>query len=234
MRLLMYMLVLSCVIAATPQAPANLYWIAYEGNDFPENEGWMRIGFGSGTAQRSIEDGVFILDTRSTNDLSDFYRISRQMNPDAGELFVAQWRLRVVENAGNVNTADAGISIAPDFPGSLGLRYFVDRVTSLLEDWSYPIDPLEFHSYRLESTDMIDYRLSIDAEFVLTGQWDLISTNQGFLSFGDAVRGARSLTEWEYVRFGVVPEPSTLSLLSFLLLIGALRWRSGAARRLKS
>jgi hypothetical protein len=221
MRLLMYMLVLSCVTAATPQAAANLYWIAYEGNDFPENEGWIRRIRGGG-AERTLDNGVFRLNSLADTEIKDSYTIERQINPDLGEVFIAEWRLRIVEN---LNFYEAGIGIAPDFPGTLSFQYTLDHVISTREDWSQAITPLDFHSYRVESTDMVNYRLWIDGQFARTGQWDLISFNQSFFVFGDMGQfgGTGSVTEWDYVRFGVVPEPGTGSiLLSVLAALAAM------------
>ena len=44
-------------------AAAEPFWIAYEGNDYPEHEGWERVTIG-GAAQRQLDDGGLILDTR--------------------------------------------------------------------------------------------------------------------------------------------------------------------------
>jgi hypothetical protein len=201
-----------------PPAGANLYWIAYEADDFPENEGWTRI-FGDengplqGGAVRTIADGVLVIDSLRNNQIFDFYEIQRQIDPDPGELFIAEWRVRILENTGNPGAADTGVGIAPDGGGTLGIKYFVDRVISSREGWFEPIAPLEFHTYRVTSSAMEAYAFYIDENFVRNGVWDLFSLNQSFVNFGDGVQGARSLSEWDYVRFGVVPEPGSALLL---------------------
>ena len=58
-HLLIFAAALSC--AAASPALAEQYWIAYEGDDFPENEGWTRT-ISAGGAERWIEDGALVLD----------------------------------------------------------------------------------------------------------------------------------------------------------------------------
>lgn len=212
-------------LLAARLSAADQYWVAYEGNDFPENAGWTRYNFGDGPAVRSIENGVFVLDSRASTQISDFYEIQRPLNPSPGEVFVAEWRTRILFNDGNEDTADAGITIAPDQAGTLSFRYFVDQIRSTREGWSFPIEPLEFHTYRIESFDMEVYSLWIDGQFIRDGAWDLNSLNQSFFNFGDGVRGARSLTEWDYVHFGVVPEPSTITTFG-IVIVFLTTWRS--------
>lgn len=211
-------------IAALPAA-AEQYWVAYEGNDFPENVGWIRTygneqGPRQGGAMRSIANGALVLDSRESTQIYDFYKIERQLNPESGELFVAEWRLRVLDNLGNPGTADSVFGIARDGGGTLSFGYFVDRVTSTREGWELPVTPLDFHQYRVESTDMINYSLWIDGDFAISGMWDLNSLNESFVGFGDAVQGAASLADWDYMRFGVVPEGSASVLL---VLMAAVR-----------
>lgn len=194
--------------ACGTEAIASPYWVAYEGDDFPENVGWTRYNFGVGPAERSITDGVFTIDSRASFQISDFYQIDRQLNPSPGEHFIAEWRLRILSNE-PATIGDAGVVIARDGEGTLAFQIGVDRITSSRENWSHPIDPLIFHTYRLESADMVQYQLWIDSSPVHTGTWDLNSLNASFFNFGDGVRGARSLQEWDFVRFGVVPEPNS-------------------------
>ena len=52
---LLFLTGLTLVLAAS--ATAEPYWISYDGNDFPENEGWTRV-LNEGGAERSIEDGA--------------------------------------------------------------------------------------------------------------------------------------------------------------------------------
>jgi hypothetical protein len=67
--------------------------------------------------------------------------------------------------------------------------------------------PGVFHGYELTSADMQNYTLAIDAHVVYTG-YLVCPWHDPRVSFGDETRGARSLSTWDYVRFGNVPEPS--------------------------
>ena len=50
----------------------------------------------------------------------DFYRISRQIDPEPGESFVARWRLRVDESQPLV---DPGLSFASDEAWAVGFEF---------------------------------------------------------------------------------------------------------------
>src|SRR5262245_3165514 len=100
------------LLAATVSARAEQYWVAWEGNDYPENEGWERIVDGPGPATRSIHEGVMTLDGRWDRQVDDYYRMDRTLDPGMGESFVLQWRVRVVEVIGNpLGLYDAGVGI---------------------------------------------------------------------------------------------------------------------------
>ena len=212
-RLLLFAAGLSC--ALTGVAHAAPYWVAYEGDDFPEDAGWHRTAFGGG-AERTLEAGVLRLDSLGSTEIVDAYQIDREIDPESGELFVAEWSVRI---AANLNHRDSGVVIAPDGGGTLSLEYTFDQLVSQREGWSIPIVPLEFHTYRIESLDMENYSLWIDGAFARNGEWDLFSLNRSFFAFGDTTQfgGTGSVTEWDYVRFGVIPEPPSYLCLTLLL-----------------
>ena len=54
---------ISTLSTFTASATAEPYWTAYEGNNLPENEGWLRL-ISHGGAIRIIEDGALVLDSR--------------------------------------------------------------------------------------------------------------------------------------------------------------------------
>ncbi|MBP9025348.1 MAG: PEP-CTERM sorting domain-containing protein [Phycisphaerae bacterium] len=70
------------------------------------------------------------------------------------------------------------------------------------------------------------YSLSVDDSVVYVG--DLASSpGAPGVGWGDATDGASSLSVWQYVRFGVVPEPSAALLIISVGLAGViLRARS--------
>ena len=170
-------------LVAVSTATAEPYWITYEGNDYPENEGWTRAyrnedGWNLGGAERSVENGVLTLDTRRSDMICDYYGILRQVDPDPGEIFVAEWRLNVLEAN---RSMELGVWIArDDSPGDLVVEYLEDELWIGREHWSFQIEPHVFHTYRVESTDMVDYSLWVDGEHVYDGTFHTYTTLELF------------------------------------------------------
>jgi hypothetical protein len=195
---------------------AEPYWIAYEGNEYPEDVGWRRTygdenGPYAGGAERSLAGGVFTIDSMRHDQIVDFYRIQRLINPGMGEVFRAEWRV-LVDPVSDAD--DAGVLVARDSPpGYVSFKNGPDGVLIKPGDVVIPLDPGVFHSFSVESSDMERFDLSIDGVPAYSGLFETNSLLQSYVFFGDSVQGARSLTHWDYVRFGVVPEPAVLPLL---------------------
>jgi len=198
------------------QARAEQYWITYEGSDFPENEGWTRSTYAGG-AERWLEDGALVIDSISVGDLqaTDTYRQLDVRRPEPGELFVAEWRMRVDEF---VDFYDAGVVMArPEPLGDLHFAHAVDHLV-VYDDWDpIPVAPDEWHIYRFESQDMDAYTLFVDGAPVYEGHFQTPSLIDPLFAFGNMARGAASLSRWDYVHFGIIPEPRSVLLLGALL-----------------
>jgi len=218
----MFLVALSC--AGFPVATAEQYWIAWEGDDFPENQGWERV-WGNWDGQyegpgaiRTLEDGILTYDSLYDDGVYDFSKMNRpgQMDPDPGELFIVEWRLKIDHVVGYT---DPGVGITSDEAWLLGLAYGYDRIYSVYEDYAViPIDPGMFHSYRIISPDMRDYHLYVDGELAHHGAfWHWVGASQ--ITWGEGTQGAASVHRWDYFRFGAVPEPSSALLLGLSLLI---------------
>ena len=220
LRMLMFLGVVAYALAWP--AAATPYWFAYEGNDLPENEGWGRSwGNDSGSQQgdgavRTVENGVLTMDSLYDLRVYDYAYLYPygEVDPDAGELFVAECRVKIDEAIGDGYDSTFGVS--SDSAMQLAFGLFPDRIESIWEDdFAIPVAPGVFHDYRVMSWDMQTYELYIDGELAHQGtfwQGSLYSK----LAWGDGVRGAASLTHWDYVRFGVVPEPDSLLLLTVM------------------
>ena len=209
--------------AFTASATAEPYWIAYEGNDFPENEGWRRNINAAGGANRWIEDGALVIDSLHNAAIIDDYVIDGISDPGPGELFVAEWRVLSEEMPLSI---DAGVTIARTaVPGHVFFGIGLEEVFVRRESETIPITPGEWHAYRMESEDMVQYTLAIDGQEVFSGLFEDQSFLQSFVLWGDMFNGAASLTRWDYVRFGVVPEPASLihCTLAALVLAAARR-----------
>lgn len=132
-----------------------------------------------------------------------------------GESFVMQWRLRVDEVAGFM---DPAVTAWSEGYGRILLSYSESAIYSDLERiWIANFEPHVLHDYRLVSEDLLSYTLSIDGSVVYTGQMVSPSYIPG-VGWGDTAVGGRSRSVWEYVAFGVVPEPSPALLIAAVCL----------------
>jgi len=210
-------------------AGAEQYWCTYEGNDLPENEGWERqwgdpYGPGGPGAIRTLADGVLTMDSLFDQSIYDFARIRRpgELDPGVGEVFVAEWRLKVDEVTGDYY--DPSVSVNSDDSWIVGFGYYRDRIASKFEDnvW-IPFAPDVCHDYKFVSWDMRTYELYIDGDLAHVGTfWDGLT--ESYVAWGDVVSGAASRSHWDYVRFGVIPEPASFVML-LALGIGLIRTR---------
>jgi len=213
--------IMLAMLIGAATARASPYWIDWEGDDWPENQGWTRVWgnwdgqyHGPG-ANRTLEDGILTYDSLYDPGVYDFSRMYRpgQMDPSGPEeMFVAEWRLKVSQVVGR---ADPTVGIFSDGAWALGLEFGYDRLYSVFED--YLVIPFEagvFHSYRVVSPNMQTYELYIDYQLVRQGAFvNLVVPSE--IGWGDGVQGAASLHSWDYFRFGVTPEPSSALVLVF-------------------
>jgi len=201
-------------IAAADAARGAPYWVAWEGNDYPENEGWERIVNGPQPAERTLADGIMTMDGLADRQIDDYYRMERPIDPEPGEVFVMQWRLRVNEIIGSPLTLkDAGIGVFSDEDWELLLVFGVDFIRSFHEDVVIPFEAHAFHTFEVRSFDMQRYELYMDGSTVYVGSFWEPSFRRSRIEWGDYTRGAASLVDWDYFRFGVIPEPSCCILL---------------------
>lgn len=210
------------IAALAAPALATPYWVAWEGEDYPENEGWERIIEGDGPADRTLEQGTLTIDSRWSTQISDFYQIDRQLNPSHGERFVAQWRVRINEVAGNVSY-DPAVTMFSDDDWGLGFHFHSDGLSGTFEDFFIPFEPGVFHSFELRSADMESYELLLDGLHVRLGGFWEPAVSRSLIAWGDATRGAASSSDWDYFRFGVIPEPS--GALAMYILLGTACFR---------
>ncbi|MBU0641599.1 MAG: hypothetical protein KKB50_22295 [Planctomycetes bacterium] len=106
MRMLVSVVAALGLMVAT--AGADEYWMTYEGNDLPENEGWDRSwgddqgAFHGDGAYRAADNGILTVDSLYDLRVYDYayLELPGQVDPDPGEVFVAEWRLLVDETIG--------------------------------------------------------------------------------------------------------------------------------------
>jgi len=218
--------VLAGALLATP-AVASPYWIAWE-DGWPEEQGWRRV-WRYKEAQRWLEDGTLVIDSRESVDIQDYYRkdMNGTLDPEQGkEIFLLQWRAKVSVVIGH---SDPGVEVFSD--GAWGAFFALNADTIYTSDGKKASFAAGvFHEFAFQSADMRNYELSIDGVPRLTGVFfKSISTSR--MSWGDMVAGAASLHRWDYFRFGVlVPEPSSLAIWAALALLCVKRWLRRPAR----
>lgn len=202
---------------------ADQYWVAWEGNDFPENEGWLREGTGS-RASRSLLDSVMTLDSLANDNGQDFYSIYGAADPAPGEEFVVQYRLRVNQvNWDNPNFPyDPGWSIKSADGWHAVFVMSVGELQDALTQIGVPFSPGDFHNWEFRSSDMRLFTLALDGEIVLSGAF-VAGASGAQISWGDFAWGPTSNVDWDYFRFGTVPEASTNMSILLLLLIRCIR-----------
>ncbi len=193
---------------------------------YPEVCGWTRSTHGGG-AVRSIADGILTLDSTGSSMICDFYRVDRPITPGPGETFVAEWRVRVAQHSGYW---EGLASARADDGGEVAFGYDTDRVFGYWEGWYVPVAPSVFHTYRLESASMYDYSLWINGTYAHGGVFVRPGAPNPTVWFGDGTYGAGtlSLTQWDYFRFGIAPEPGGIALALAACACVARRWPRGA------
>lgn len=204
--------------ALSAAARGEQYWIAYEGNDYPENEGWTRYtygpgGPGTGQAQRRLEDGALVIDSTADIMIADFYQIHRpgQIDPGPGETFVLQWRMRLEDLIGHL---DPSVGVFSDDDWGVGWSFTATGMQSAFElGVEIPLTFNDYHDCELRSADMRTYALFVDGQLARNGSFWFIGQTGAYVTWGDSVQGGASISHWDYARFGVIPEPSTAVML---------------------
>ena len=207
-------------------ARAAPYWVAWEGNDYPENEGWERGHFGDDgpQADRTLEDGIMTLDGLASIEIIDGYLMERPLDPGPGEEFVAQWGLRVNQVGNPIFPYDPGFAMTSDDGWRVVMVIGLDEVHSILEQHDVAFEPGGFYAWEFRSVNMRSYVLRLNGSVIHTGTFIETGVLESRIEWGDLVAGATSHSDWDYFRFGVVPEPSTnISLLALLCASRASR-----------
>jgi hypothetical protein len=199
---------------------ADTYWENYDppinsstdvGEEyFPDNCcGWVRsfgnTHGGSPIDTRRIDGatGCFVIDSTGSSWAWDEVRKSRPIDPPPGGALVVEWRVFVAVSQG---WGDTCVWLAGDVNEEIVFVFRANRIYSILEEWEYLFAPDQFHSFRLESSDMASYSLWLDNEHIWDGTWSSPTGWHSTVAFGDSWTGggSGSLTYWDYVRFGTV------------------------------
>lgn len=210
------------VLAAASPAMALPFWIAWEGDDWPENQGWTRDhGPGSTGDVRTLQNGVLTLDgLANAGPEYDYVYMepSNGIHLAPGETFVAEWRVRVVGVEGY--PWDAGVVFISDDGWGAAFDFSTAGVAGGYEhNWYVPFVPGVWHSFRLLSGDFETYTLMMDGGVVREGVWNYVLPGP-WASWGDGAIPPSSTSDWDYLRFGVTPEVGSLAMTVFCGALG--------------
>jgi len=203
--------VLLCAAAASVAGP---YEVAYyppgspyipgqaPTGPFPEDQGWERFQMNGGS-DRSIVDGVFILTTENWEIVDQYVAdVQGQLDAGPGETFYADWLLRVRPESGTGGPVQVYLSRDSE-AGDIDLGFSPDRIVSFYDYNSVYIDTTVFHTYLIQSADMVDYDFFIDGVWMFAGFFDSPGILSSTVAWGDGSIGQIGACEWEFFRFGV-------------------------------
>ena len=190
---------------------------AYEGDAFPETQGWARVG--TLDAQRSLEDGWFV---HFVGDAGQLDAYQQSLSGFAGEqAFFIEWRMETNAPSSLLDSSATPVVLSAS-GGGPSLYHFTitDQRAQLLRDTNIPLVFANIvagipHSYRLELFGDQLYSWYVDGVLIDAG------IPESAYPAGDSrlIWGTRhfvdTTTRWDYIRFGTIPEPATALLLLF-------------------
>lgn len=211
----------AALVVGASSACAEQWWYAYEADPdegFPEECGWSRIVQGGG-ADRYFEDGTLVIDDRTGTLVCDSYYRYMPSLPDTAHPFRMEWRMLAAEV---LSWTDPGIAVSFAPFGYVTLTYQADRIYSWLEG-RYIADfaPGVFHEYALTSSDMLTYCLYVDGALAHVGEV-VGPSESSWGQWGNLATG-KSLSVWDFARFGVIPEPAAVLLFGSVGLAASVR-----------
>jgi hypothetical protein len=214
------------ILLASP-VQAIPYWFAWEGNDFPENQGWERMhGPNGAQAVRTLNNGLMTIDGIQGAGVYDTNFMDRpgMVNPGLGERFIMRWRVRVDDIVPSTGL-DPGVAVLSDDAWIASFVYYKSHL--LLGGTSYVVQfqPDVFHTWEFRSDDMRWFDLYLDGALALRAGFRFHGiTLVSRVGWGDVASPSESRSTWDYFRYGVVPEPHSVVLLALTMAMARPRW----------
>ena len=209
------LLVLFCLSASTV-ALADAAPVFFEGDCFPEEIGFERFEWHK--PDRWNDDGWLIQEIEVGDGSGGPYdgqgdTYHYDLGAYAGSPFFIEWRMitNAPEEEIDPNNGAAGVILVG---GSV--TYYCRMSRSLAKIFRsvpdsthyFEISPDVAHTYRLEVRGDEYYSFAIDDVIVDDGLPEAIwPTPNALLSFGSRYYLNEHITQWDYVRFGSIPEP---------------------------
>ncbi len=182
----------------------------YEGDVLPYDPqaGWAVYDPCEGPCSESVVDGRFVLHWADASNLVNYnYWIAQPPQAPPPTLWV-EWRFRSNNPYPSFSySCDARFSIR--YGGMLdGVNMFSDMAASFSgDDAVFGLNPDEFHTYRFESLDGINYWISVDGVIFVVGAMNQ-PNGYHYLQFsgegGCDPEQFPTVNEWDFIRFGTI------------------------------
>jgi hypothetical protein len=200
---------ISAMVLGAVAAHASPWWVTWD-EGWPEDQGWTHGAYGP-PAQRWLDDGLMYVDTRAQFGTYDMYsQTPASLIPGPQETFVMQWRTLVYECA---PARDVGVLVRAEDHYTVNFLMNAGSIYNSYEPGqAASFAPGVFHDFVLESASMRNYDLYIDGVLSLQGNF-LESLFPGPVVGWGNFAGCKSLTAWDHVAYGIIPEPSAATCL---------------------
>ncbi|MBU0716711.1 MAG: thrombospondin type 3 repeat-containing protein [Planctomycetes bacterium] len=202
------------VAVAIVPALADEVLYRYEGDVLPydPSAGWLVGNPCEGVCSESLEDGHFkLLWTGPTDPVLYHYTIAHAPDPAPPTLWI-EWRFRSNHPMPpHSYTCDAEFAIDHGTTEE-AVQLYGDAAISFLGDQGIiGFDIASFHTYRYESSDGVNYRISMDGVVFIVDDGVFPDNGYSYMQFGG--RGGCSddwipnmVNEWDYIRFGTIAD----------------------------
>jgi hypothetical protein len=201
---------LSAMALGAALAQASPFWVTWD-EGWPDQQGWTE-GW-SIPAEKSLDDGLLYIDSTAQGGYDGYYQNPATVMPGPGETFRLFWRARIDE----ASFYDPGVIVRADDHYSVAFGMGIDFIESNYEPdkWA-PFEPGVFHDFLLESSDMRSYNLFIDTVLAMQGTFFESLFPGPYVAWGD-LSSPFSLTAWDALQYGIIPEPSSVACVLLVL-----------------
>jgi hypothetical protein len=207
---------ITALVATSPGAVAQV--ISYNATSFPEEMGWLRrsVTFQS---DRWLENGWFVQFTEMIQaqpggplyEKEDWYEHSLA-SFSGTTAWYCQWRMVTDGPSEAIPAIAPAAFVASGFSGILYHFTIAEDRVRLIRDAALPLVWADItpgpHTYLLELRGTESYTFYIDGQLIDSGVPEgAYPTSDSRLVFGARAPGETATTRWDYIRFGVIPQP---------------------------
>ncbi|MDO8632112.1 MAG: hypothetical protein Q7R41_16635 [Phycisphaerales bacterium] len=183
----------------------------YEGDSLPYNfnPAWGIADPCDPPCSEAIENGHFLLFWPYAGNIANYYyRIARPPNLPPPTLWV-EWRFRSNHQMPRTSfSCDARFYVKYGGMDENVWMYGDAAVSFLGDDFVAGLNSDEFHSFRFESLDGVNYDVSVDGTVFIVG-WQNQPNGYHTLQFGgeggcNGDKMPNTLNEWDFIRYGTI------------------------------